>query len=220
MNDVLLIRAGDYHLAIPAEKLLEIVNLKLYLTQEKTTEKLSLAANTKLNPQSNDHASSTFSDNYRLWRQRVLSVMHLGHYLNRNSQKTNCAYSLVYQVNNDEILFLDVDQIYNIIHIDTSRMKPIYNPYKDLARLTTKIYEVQNPPTIAFILEDSLNLIDENKKFQDEIHNKIINMDLSIEHSQPLHSIEDMPAAKPKKRKRQKKEAVDLAKKIVDQSDT
>lgn len=202
MNDVLLIQAGLYHLAIPAEKLLEIVDLNIYHRQQ----------NMDLRKGSNEYDSlllkskETFCDHYRLWRHRVLSVMHLGHYLNPKKQKTNCRFSLVYQVNNDDMLFLDVDHVYNIIHMDTAKMKPIYHPYEQLSRFAKHIYEIKNPPTLAFILEDSLDLLSENVTFFKNQQHQKFHFDLSMNTVKDDDDIKTEKVTKPKKRSTKKTE--------------
>jgi hypothetical protein len=135
-KDVLLIRSNQYHLAVPTDRLLEIVNLDEYHAQQQI-----------------NLASTTFShkpDQYRLWRNHLLPVLHLGHFLEPTNQKQECLFGLVYQASSHETIYLDTDHVFGITHIDTSKMKPVYAPQKnfDNAHFTSGEH------ILAFVLEE------------------------------------------------------------------
>lgn len=132
-KDVLLIRSNHYHLAVPTERLLEIVNLDEYHAHQQIHLK---AKATSHNP-----------DQYRLWRNHLLPVVHLAHYISPETKKSDCAFGLVYQASAYETLYLDTDHVFGITHIDTSKMKPIYAA-KDIKLRTEK-------NVLAFVLEEN-----------------------------------------------------------------
>lgn len=136
-KDVLLIRSNQFHLAVPTDRLLEIVNLEEYhAQQDKNLEKPS---------------HKHISDQHRLWRNHVLPVLHLAHYLEPKTHKDECSYGLVYQASAHETIYLDVDHVFGTINIDTSQMKPIYHTDKITY---SNIKPEQN--VLAFVLEDSI----------------------------------------------------------------
>lgn len=132
-KDVLLIRSNHYHLAVPTERLLEIVNLNEYHAEQQINLKMK---ETSHNP-----------DQYRLWRNHLLPVVHLAHFISPETKKSDCAFGLVYQASDRERLYLDTDHVFGITHIDTSQMKPIY------ASKETKLKAEKN--ILAFFLEEN-----------------------------------------------------------------
>lgn len=111
-KDVLLIRSDQYHLAVPTDRLLEIVNLKDYHAQQQMNFETAIP--------SHRH------DQYRLWRNHLLPVIHLAHFIEPAAQRSECTFGLVYQASDYETLYLDIDHVFGITHIDTSKMKPVY----------------------------------------------------------------------------------------------
>lgn len=174
-KDILLIRAGLFHLAIPAERLLEIIHLDLYQNKMKNekedlcssaAQKIALKPSdtSLMNVKEKKSSDGHMTDRYRVWRDHILPVMHFAHYLDTSITPTSCTFSLVYQANEKEMIFLDVDHIYSIIHMNTTEMKPIYYPYKNLQKISRTVCSVPGFDVFAFILQDSLDLIEENKK--------------------------------------------------------
>lgn len=219
-KDVLLVRAGIYHLALPAERLLEIIDLKTYHKQQidnlhNATLKTEIQTDRVLEgrkmpsssvsieslPQSkcvNHHPHSKtlaieephLHDQYRMWRNQILPVMNLGHFLDPSLAIMRCRFSLVYQANTlkpQEILFLDVSHIFRIIHMDMSDAKPIYYPYQELAKFSKTIYPLQQEGPFAFILEESLDLMEAQKQLNAK---EKVQID-PIELSAYLHAIEE-----------------------------
>ena len=137
-KDVLLIRSNQYHLAVPTDRLLEIVKLEDYHAQQE----MSLEA----------ASPSHRPDQYRLWRNHLLPVVHLGHFIKPAAQKSECTFGLVYQASDHETLYLDIDHVFGITHIDTSKMKPIYASQNKIntANLTPEKH------VLAFVLEENL----------------------------------------------------------------
>ncbi len=136
-KDVLLIRSNQYHLAVPTDRLLEIVNLEDYHTEQQTNLEAA--------------SPSHNSDHYRLWRNHLLPVVHLAHFLEPKTKKEECAFGLVYQASDHETLYLDIDHVFGITHIDTSKMKPIYTPQNNIntANLSPEKH------ILAFVLEEN-----------------------------------------------------------------
>ncbi|MES2607419.1 MAG: chemotaxis protein CheW [Pseudomonadota bacterium] len=134
-KDVLLIRSNQHHLAVPTDRLLEIVNLKDYHAKQQ----VNLAA----------PSPSHNPDQYRLWRNHLLPVLNLGHFLEPAAQKQECQFGLVYQASDHERLYLDIDHVFGITHIDTSKMRPVYASQNNIetTNLTPEKY------ALAFVLE-------------------------------------------------------------------
>ena len=138
-KDVLLIRSNQHHLAVPTDRLLEIVNLEDYHAQQKINLK--------------EASTSHNTDQYRLWRNHLLPVVHLGHFIEPNTKKTKCAFGLVYQASDHETLYLDAEHVFGITHIDTSKMKPIYASQNNggIADL------IPHKHVLAFLLEENVS---------------------------------------------------------------
>ena len=136
-KDVLLIRSNQYHLAVPTDRLLEIIKLEDYHAEQQASLE---AASPSHNP-----------DQYRLWRNHLLPVLHLGHFLEPATQKQECRFGLVYQASDHETLYLDIDHVFGITHIDTSKMRPVYASQNDIetTNLTPEKY------VLAFVLEEN-----------------------------------------------------------------
>lgn len=151
-KDVLLVKAGLYHIALPTYQLLEIIDLKEY---EKNQSPLNTNRDERNRTNFETKESQYDVDQYRLWRDHVLPVIHMGHYLDKHTQITKCRYSLVYQTNQQEIFFLDVDHFFSIIHMDTAQLRPIFNPYKKLADFSSKVCYVPGKEVLAFFLDEN-----------------------------------------------------------------
>lgn len=152
-KDVLLVKAGLYHIAFPTCQLLEIIDLKEY-------EKAQLRLQERHSPHamsmhSNINQSEYDIDQFRLWREHVLPVIHMGNYLDKNTKAIKCRYSLVYQTMQKEIFFLDVDHFFSIIHMDTTQLRPIFNPYKKLAEFSSHVCYVPGKEVLAFFLDEN-----------------------------------------------------------------
>ena len=195
-KDVLLIRSGQFHLAVPTERILEIVDLDDYHAQQKKDldvgqrlisfspkvgkEKTSQdewirqmlqqtgiilnvpeerisenAPKTKLKKTRRLAEFEKLKDEFRLWRNHILPVVHLNHVLDSKEERYICPFSLVHQASDHEMVYLDVDHIFNIVHIDTSTLKPVYHLTCDQMHSDKS----QSPSTdvLAFVLEDVLS---------------------------------------------------------------
>jgi chemotaxis signal transduction protein len=127
-KDVLLIRSGQFHLAVPTERLLEIVDLDEYHAQQKNAA-------------------------FRLWRNHVLPVLCLNHILNPTIKRRThkCPFSIVYQASDHKMIYLDIDHVFSIVHIDTSQMRPVYHLTYDQKNLS--VLSVSCADALAFVLE-------------------------------------------------------------------
>ena len=195
-KDVLLIRSGQFHLAVPTERILEIVDLDDYHAQQKKDldvgqQLISFTSKMEKGKTSQDewirqmlqqtgvtlntpeerivenapkiklkktHRLAEFEklkDEFRLWRNHILPVVHLNHVLDPNEERYICPFALVHQASDHEMVYLDVDHIFNIVHIDTSDLKPVYHLTCD----QTHSDKLQIPSTdvLAFVLEDVLS---------------------------------------------------------------
>jgi hypothetical protein len=141
-KDFLLTRAGDFHLAIPTSRLLEIVDL--------TDSKKEISAHTPLK-------THILYEENRIWRDHMLPVIHLGHYLAPEKKPALCTESLVFQVSEHEIIFLDIDHIFGIVHLKENEMRPLYRSTRNLAPISTYVcdLEAETEYAIAYILEET-----------------------------------------------------------------
>ncbi len=153
-KDVLLVKAGLYHIALPTYQLLEIIDLKEY---KKNHSYLNTHKETKNRTRYETKEYQYDVDQFRLWRDHVLPVIHMGNYLDEHTNITKCRYSLVYQTNQQEIFFLDIDHFFSIIHMNTAQLKPIFNPYKKLADFSSKVCYVPGKEILAFFLDENHN---------------------------------------------------------------
>jgi chemotaxis protein histidine kinase CheA len=141
-KDVLLVRSNKYHLAVPTEHLLEIVNLDEYhMQQQKSLDTTTLTHKI---------------DKFRLWRNHLLPVVHLGQFLEPRTKKQDCPYGLVYQASDHETLYLDTDHVFGITHVDISKMKPVYASDKEDQMHASTLNLVQSKKNIlAYVFEES-----------------------------------------------------------------
>lgn len=139
-KDVLLIRSNQHHLAVPTDRLLEIVNLDEYHAEQQMNLEVSSVSHN--------------SDQYRLWRNHLLPVLHLGHFIEPTTQKQECQFGLVYQASDHETLYLDIDHIFGITHIDTSKMRPVYTSQNSID--TTNLTPEKH--VLAFVLEENTKI--------------------------------------------------------------
>ncbi len=212
-KDVLLIRSGQFHLAVPTERILEIVDLEAYHMQQKKDlevgqQLISLASKVKRGKLSdanelnqgvnaefatlsqavwikqmlqqtgvtlntvydplpdkmlkkkshNAHQAAEYEkskDEFRLWRNHILPVVHLNYVLDPNENRYMCPFSLVHQVSDHEMVYLDIDHIFSIIHIDISQLKPVY--YVAHGQVPIQIAPIPSADVLAFVLEDTLS---------------------------------------------------------------
>ncbi|MES2252252.1 MAG: hypothetical protein V4482_01015 [Pseudomonadota bacterium] len=141
-KDVLLIRSNQFHLAVPTERLLEIVNLENYHAQQKQKLKTT--------------APNGTADQHRLWRNHVLPVLHMSHFLEPTKLRPECSFGLVYQASKHETIFLDIDHVFGIFHLDISKMKPIYHPNTEVNNTIPMECSKPQKEVIAYILEESM----------------------------------------------------------------
>ncbi|MDP3372269.1 MAG: hypothetical protein Q8S21_05210 [Candidatus Paracaedibacteraceae bacterium] len=153
-KDVLLIRSSQFHLAVPTNRLLEIVNLKEYHAQQDKNLKIT----------THNH----IVDKHRLWRNHVLPVVHLGHHIEPTTRKGECSFGLVYQASEQETIYIDVDHVFGIINIDTSKMKPVYHCKQTLKDSILYTSLKQDFGVLAFVLEDSAS--NNTKKMPNKKH--------------------------------------------------
>lgn len=155
-KDVLLVKAGQYHIAFPTCQLLEIIDLKEYeKTQSRLHSEMPIQHQMDFRKNRSTQKNEQSIDQFRLWREHVLPVIHMGNYLDENIKATKCRYSLVYQTMQQEILFLDVDHFFSILHMDTTQLRPIFNPYKKLAEFSSKVCYVPGKEVLAFFLDEN-----------------------------------------------------------------
>lgn len=136
-KNILLVRASQFYLAFPAEKLLEI---------------------TLLNQSNKDVTNDRFTENFRTWRNTIFPVIHLGHYLDQKNLKNHCRYGVVYKANESDTFYLDLDEIFGIFHIQKTHFYPIHTPHKALFDISRTVCAVPNSTYYAFLVNDPLNL--------------------------------------------------------------
>ncbi len=211
IRDMLLVRACQFFVALPADRLLEIIDMKTAVAQD-PGEGFSHAIQTD--------EENSISQAYRIWRNQVLPVMHFGHFLDYNNPIQYCRYTLVYQSNPEDIIFIDVDKIYHIIHLNTQKQKAIRNPHKELLKFSSHMYEVPSLNVLAYLLDEDLDLLEENKKVLQIDLNQFNYESLTVQSCDPHPSIPHInqqsklpnsldsikKTVKPKKPRKRKKE--------------